>query len=312
MSKIAVIGGSGFLGSHLCNYLWNAGHEVLCIDNFHTGKKTNVELLLGKDGFNFIEKDCRRLSEQDLSSVDQIYNMACPASPPKYQDDPFYTLDICYSGTLNLLNIARACGSTLLMASTSEVYGDPEIHPQPESYLGNVNTVGPRSCYDEGKRIAETLCYEHSRRFGTWTRIVRIFNTYGPRMDPHDGRVISNFIRQSISGEPHTIYGTGNQTRSFCYVADMVFGLVKVMNLKDDFVPPINLGTEMEYSVKHLSAVIAEICGVEHEVVFEELPQNDPQMRKPNLDRARSLIDWSPNTALSDGLSLMINDFKEN
>lgn len=311
-NRVAVVGGAGFLGSHLCTHLLNHGSEVLCIDNLHTGRASNLDLLYSTDGFEFLEKDVRKLNAVDLEGISQIYNLACPASPPKYQDDPFYTLDVCYTGTLNLLDLAQTTGSTLLHASTSEVYGDPEVHPQTESYLGNVNTVGPRACYDEGKRITETLCYEHFQKFGTRSRIVRIFNTYGPKMDPNDGRVISNFIRQSLSGKPHTIYGSGKQTRSFCYVADMILGFEKIMNLPDDFVPPTNLGTEMEYSVNQLSEVIADICGVERDAVYRELPQNDPKLRKPDLTRAQTLIAWSPEVKLRDGLRLMINDFKEN
>lgn len=312
MSKIAIIGGAGFLGSHVCHHLWNAGHEVLCVDNFDTGRKSNIDLLLGKKGFYLIEEDCRSLSKDQLAGVEQIYNMACPASPPKYQRDPLYTLDVCYSGTKKLLEISGALNASILHASTSEVYGDPEVHPQPEGYFGNVNTLGPRSCYDEGKRIAETLCYEHSLQLGTKIRIVRIFNTYGPRMDPDDGRVISNFIKQSLSNTPHTIYGDGKQTRSFCYVSDLVDGLVKIMNLADGFVAPINLGTELEYSINDLSRTVSNVCGVENQRIFLDLPVNDPQLRRPELSRARSLIDWSPRTSLTEGLSLMLNEFIEN
>jgi UDP-glucuronate decarboxylase len=309
--RILVTGGAGFIGSHLCERLVAEGHEVICLDNFFTGRRENITHLLGENRFELVRHD---VIEPILLEVDQIYNLACPASPIHYQYNPVKTVKTNVMGMINMLGLAKRVRARILQASTSEVYGDPEVHPQPESYWGSVNPIGIRSCYDEGKRLAETLMMDYHRQNGVDTRIARIFNTYGPRMLEHDGRVVSNFIVQALRGEELTIYGSGNQTRSFCYVDDLVDGLIRLMNVEqtDERVSvndPVNIGNPGEFTMRQLAETVAMLCGREVHVRYCPLPQDDPQQRQPDITRAQSLLGWSPTIPLRDGLVKTIADF---
>jgi UDP-glucuronate decarboxylase len=303
--RIVVTGGAGFIGSHLCERLVGEGHDVVCLDNFFTGRRLNVTHLLGNPGFELIRHD---VIEPILLEVDQIYNLACPASPIHYRYNPVKTVKTNILGTINMLGLAKRVHARILQASTSEVYGDPEIHPQTEDYWGNVNPIGPRSCYDEGKRLAETLMMDYHRQNAVDTRIARIFNTYGPRMLEDDGRVVSNFIVQALRGEKLTLYGEGEQTRSFCYIDDMVDGLIKLMN-SDGVHDPVNLGNPNESTIKELAEEIAGICGVDGVVEYHPLPKDDPKRRRPDITLARGLLGWNPMVPLHDGLKRTIADF---
>lgn len=307
MSRILVTGGAGFLGSHLCDRLIEAGNEVICVDNLFTGSKDNINHLLSNPKFTFI---CHDITEPlgDIK-VEQIYNLACPASPPYYQYDPIKTAQTSVFGAMNMLELARKVRATILQASTSEVYGDPLVHPQPESYRGNVNTIGIRSCYDEGKRMAETLFFDYHRQHNIDIKVIRIFNTYGPRMDANDGRVVSNFIVQALKGEDITIYGDGKQTRSFCYVDDLIEGMIRMMNSKD-FTGPVNLGNPGEFSMLELAQKVLELTGSDSKLVYMPLPGDDPTQRKPVIDLAKEKLDWEPTIALEEGLKKTIAYFK--
>ena len=303
--RILVTGGAGFIGSHLCERLLSEGNEVICLDNFFTGRRQNVISLQDYRYFELVRHD---VTEPILLEVDQIYNLACPASPVHYQYNPVKTVKTNVMGTINMLGLAKRVKARILQASTSEVYGDPLTHPQQESYWGNVNPVGIRSCYDEGKRLAETLMMDYHRQNSVDTRIARIFNTYGPRMLENDGRVVSNFVVQSLRGKDMTIYGEGLQTRSFCYVDDLVDGLVKLMASKDVF-DPVNLGNPTEFTMKELAEEIAAICGSEGKITFLPLPEDDPKQRKPDITRAKTLLGWQPKVALRDGLVRTVDYF---
>ena len=307
MSRILVTGGAGFLGSHLCDRLIEAGNEVICVDNLFTGSKDNINHLLSNPKFTFI---CHDITEPlgDIK-VEQIYNLACPASPPYYQYDPIKTAQTSVFGAMNMLELARKVRATILQASTSEVYGDPLVHPQPESYRGNVNTIGIRSCYDEGKRMAETLFFDYHRQHNIDIKVIRIFNTYGPRMDANDGRVVSNFIVQALKGEDITIYGDGKQTRSFCYVDDLIEGMIRMMNCKD-FTGPVNLGNPGEFSMLELAQKVLELTESNSKLVYMPLPGDDPTQRKPVIDLAKEKLDWEPTIALEEGLKKTIEYFK--
>jgi len=304
--RIIVTGGAGFIGSHLCKTLLDQGHEVICVDNLYTGTKRNIEPFLKNSKFQFIEHD---ITEPFNETADQIYNLACPASPVHYQKDPVFTIKTSVIGTYNMLELAHRRKARILQASTSEVYGDPLEHPQKETYWGNVNPIGVRSCYDEGKRAAETLCMDFHRQHKTEIRIARIFNTYGPNMLPNDGRVVSNFIVQAIKGNPITIYGEGSQTRSFCYVTDMVEGLIKLMN--SNITGPVNLGNPGEFTIKQLAEKIIKITGSKSTITHQPLPQDDPKQRNPDITRAKSNLDWTPKVELDEGLKLTIDYFKK-
>ena len=310
-ATIIVAGGAGFLGSHLCTRLIENGHYVICVDNFHTGRPQNVTHLESSGRFSLLNHDINTPLPSDLPKVDQIYNLACPASPVHYQYDRVKTALTCSLGTLNLLNRAAADRARFFQASTSEIYGDPEVHPQTENYRGNVNTVGPRSCYDEGKRFAETLVTDFGAQHGLTTRIVRIFNTYGPRMHPDDGRVVSNFIVQALMGEDITIYGSGEQTRSFCFVDDLVEGFIRLMNAGEDIDGPINIGNPNETTVKQLAEQILAMAKSRSKIVYHPLPVDDPRRRKPDISRALARLNWSPQVPLHDGLSRTIAYFAE-
>ncbi len=303
---ILVAGGAGFIGSHLCERLLAEGHDVICLDNFFTGSKDNVIHLHTDPHFEMLRHD---IVHPLTLEVDQIYNLACPASPVHYQHNPVKTILTNVVGTANLLDLASATDARILQASTSEVYGDPEVHPQPESYWGNVNPIGPRACYDEGKRCAESLLVEYRRQSGIEIRIARMFNTYGPRMAFNDGRVVSNFILQALAGEPLTLYGDGSQTRSFCYVSDMVDGLIALMECSD-CVGPVNLGNPTEFSIRKLAERVIEITKSSSELILEPLPQDDPQQRQPDISLARKLLDFEPTIALSEGLNRTIDDIR--
>lgn len=306
--RILVTGGAGFLGSHLCSRLIGEGHFVMCLDNFQTGTIENIEALLGDANFVLIPHDIVH-PLPTIGPVDQIYNLACAASPPKYQIDPVHTFKTNVLGALNLLELAKRKGATILQSSTSEVYGDPEISPQPESYRGNVNTVGPRSCYDEGKRSVETLFHDFHHHHGVDTRIARIFNTYGPRMSPTDGRVVSNFVVQALAGENVTIYGDGRQTRSFCYYTDLIDGLVALMNAPEAPSGPINLGNPGEFTILELAQIIIEKLGSPSQLAFFDLPVDDPMQRKPDISRAKRILGWEPRVSLREGLEKTIPYF---
>ncbi|PQZ77583.1 MULTISPECIES: UDP-glucuronic acid decarboxylase family protein [unclassified Brevundimonas] len=310
-ATIIVAGGAGFLGSHLCTRLIENGHYVICVDNFHTGRPQNVAHLESSGRFSLLNHDINTPLPSDLPKVDQIYNLACPASPVHYQYDRVKTALTCSLGTLNLLNRAAVDRARFFQASTSEIYGDPEVHPQTENYRGNVNTVGPRSCYDEGKRFAETLVTDFGAQHGLTTRIVRIFNTYGPRMHPDDGRVVSNFIVQALMGEDITIYGSGEQTRSFCFVDDLVEGFIRLMNAGEDIDGPINIGNPNETTVKQLAEQILAMAKSRSKIVYHPLPVDDPRRRKPDISRALARLNWSPQVPLHDGLSRTIAYFTE-
>lgn len=303
--RILVTGGAGFIGSHLIDRLMTAGHEVVCLDNFYTGRKHNVIQWIGHPYFELIRHD---ITEPIRLEVDQIYHLACPASPVHYQYNPVKTIKTNVIGTLNMLGLAKRVKARFLLASTSEVYGDPEVHPQTEEYWGNVNPIGIRSCYDEGKRVAETLAFDYHRQNDVSIRVARIFNTYGPRMLENDGRVVSNFVSQSLRGLPLTIYGSGNQTRSFCYVADLVDGLMRLMN--GAHVGPINLGNPEEYTILELAQTIQKMVNPEVALRFEPLPQDDPRRRRPDISKAQQLLDWQPTVPVEAGLQLTIADFQ--
>jgi UDP-glucuronate decarboxylase len=303
--RVLVTGGAGFIGSHLCERLVRKGHEVFCLDNFFTGRRENIRHLLDCPRFQLVRHD---VCEPLLLEVDQIYNLACPASPVHYQYNPIKTVKSNVMGTLNMLVLARRVGARILQASTSEVYGEPMVHPQTESYWGNVNPIGPRSCYDEGKRVAETLMMDYHRQNGVDIRIARIFNTYGPRMAESDGRVVSNFIVQSLRDQPLTLYGDGSQTRSFCFVDDLVEGLVRLMQA-EDLHEPVNLGNPGEFSIRQLAEQIAACCGREPRITYRPLPQDDPTQRRPDISRARSLLSWEPTIALREGLERTVRYF---
>ena len=306
MQRILVTGGAGFLGSHLCETLVRHGHSVTCLDNYYTGSPTNIEHLIGED-FEIVEHDIVRPYYAD---VDAIYHLACPASPVHYQRDPVRTLKTAFRGTLNVLELARRCGARVLLASTSEIYGDPLVHPQPERYWGNVNPIGERACYDEGKRSAEALAVAFARRDGLDVRIARIFNTYGPRMDRNDGRVVSNFIIQALSGQPITLYGDGRQTRSFCYVGDMIEALVRLMTV-NHHPGPVNLGNPEEITIAALAQLILELSESPSVIVRRPLPSDDPSRRRPDIQKARAVLGWSPRVPVREGLQLTIADFSE-
>jgi len=303
---ILVTGGAGFIGSHLCESLLNQGHKVLCLDNFFTGSKNNIKHLLKNNNFKLIKHD---IIKPIFLKSDQIYNLACPASPVHYQKDPVETIKTSTIGIMSMLDLARKTGARILQASTSEIYGDPEIHPQKESYWGNVNPIGVRSCYDEGKRAAETLCFDYHRKYGIEIRVVRIFNTYGPQMHPNDGRVISNFIVQALQNRPLTIYGDGSQTRSFCYVSDLVEGLIKMMN-NGKFTGPINLGNPSEITVRQVAEKIIKLVGSSSKIAIKPLPADDPRKRKPDINLARKILKWEPKIKLMDGLGKTIDYFR--
>jgi len=305
--RILVTGGAGFIGSHLCERLLLDGHDVICVDNFFTGRRGNILHLLDNHRFELLRHD---VIEPLLLEVDQVYNLACPASPVHYQYNPVKTVKTNVMGTINMLGLAKRVHARILQASTSEVYGDPIVHPQVESYWGNVNPVGIRSCYDEGKRIAETLMMDYHRQNKVDTRIARIFNTYGPRMAENDGRVVSNFIVQALRGEPVTVYGNGEQTRSFCYVDDLIEGLVRLMNA-DSIHDPVNLGNPDTFTIKELADQVAEMCGSKAGVKYCPLPADDPQQRKPDISRAQTLLGWTPTIKLSQGLRLTVDDFAQ-
>jgi UDP-glucuronate decarboxylase len=305
--RVLVTGGAGFLGSHLCEALLDRGDDVLCVDNFYTGNKANVAHLLDNPFFELLRHD---ITFPLYVEVDEIYNLACPASPVHYQRDPVQTTKTSVHGAINMLGLAKRVGAKILQASTSEVYGDPEIHPQDEAYWGRVNPIGPRACYDEGKRCAETLFFDYYRQHGLRIKVARIFNTYGPRMLPDDGRVVSNFITQAIDGEPITIFGDGRQTRSFCYVADLVRGLVALMDTPDDRTGPVNLGNPDELTVRELADTIVAMTGSNSELRTEPLPADDPRQRRPDITQARELLDWAPDTPLEQGLQRTIDYFR--
>ena len=306
--QVLVTGGAGFLGSHLCERLLAQGHQVICVDNFFTGARRNIEHLLDHPRFELIRHD---VSLPLQLEVEQIYNLACPASPVHYQHDPVQTVKTSVLGALNVLELARRTGARVFQASTSEVYGDPDVHPQPESYWGRVNPVGLRSCYDEGKRCAETLFMDYHRQCGVDVRIGRIFNTYGPRMHPNDGRVVSNFIVQALRGEPITIYGEGGQSRSFCYVDDLVDAFVRYMAHEGPLPGPINLGNPGEFTIRQLAELVLELTGSASELVFEPLPSDDPQQRRPDIGLARAQLGWEPKVQLREGLQRTIGYFEE-
>ena len=297
--RILITGGAGFIGSHLCERLLQDGHEVLCVDNFYTGTRHNVHHLLSNSRFELIRHDvCFPLYVE----VDQIYNLACPASPIHYQHDPVQTTKTSVHGAINMLGLAKRVKSKILQASTSEVYGDPVVHPQTEEYWGNVNPIGPRSCYDEGKRCAETLFFDYFRQHRLGIKVARIFNTYGPRMHPNDGRVVSNFIVQALQNKDITVQGDGSQTRSFCYVDDLVDGLIRLMNSKDNVVGPINLGNPGEFTIRSLAEIVIELTGSRSRIVHRPLPPDDPKQRQPDVAKAQELLNWQPTVALRDGL----------
>jgi UDP-glucuronate decarboxylase len=306
--RILVTGGAGFLGSHLCDRLIAEGHEVLCLDNFFTGRRENVMHLLDHRCFELVRHD---VTEPILLEVDQIYNLACPASPVHYQYNPVKTVKTNVMGTINMLGLAKRVRARILQASTSEVYGDPEMHPQPETYWGNVNPIGVRSCYDEGKRLAETLMMDYQRQNRVDTRIIRIFNTYGPRMLENDGRVVSNFIVQALRGEELTIYGDGNQTRSFCYVDDLIEGMVRLMNVADGETvhEPVNVGNDHEFTMRELAAEVGLAVGVEPKIRFCSLPADDPRQRRPDLTRAKQMLGWTPSVPFKDGIRRTVEYF---
>lgn len=305
--KILVTGGAGFLGSHLCNRLVNQGHHVVCVDNYFTGSKKNIAHLLDYKNFEIIRQDvCFPL----YLEVDEIYNLACPASPKHYQHDPIQTTKTSVLGAYNLLGLAKRTGAKILQASTSEIYGDPAIHPQPEEYWGNVNPIGPRSCYDEGKRVAETLFFDYHRQHDVRIKVMRIFNTYGPNMALDDGRVVSNFIIQALKGQDITVYGDGSQTRSFCYVSDMIDGMIKLMNSQDSFTGPVNIGNPAEFTMLELAEKIINLTNTHSKIIYYPLPKDDPKQRKPNIELAQKELSWSPSVTLENGLGHTINYFK--
>lgn len=305
--RVLVTGGAGFLGSHLCDRLVAAGNDVVCVDNFYTGAKENIADLRDKPNFELIRHD---ITFPLYVEVDEIYNLACPASPVHYQHDPVQTTKTCVHGAINMLGLAKRTGARIFQASTSEVYGDPEVHPQQESYWGRVNPIGIRSCYDEGKRCAETLFFDYHRQYGLDIKVARIFNTYGPRMHPDDGRVVSNFIVQALKGDPITIYGDGSQTRSFCFVDDLIDAFLKLMKTDREVTGPVNLGNPGEFTIAELAERVVELVGSSSEIVYQPLPQDDPLQRRPDLTLADQLLDWRPKVDLEDGLRPVIDYFR--
>lgn len=307
LKRVLVTGGAGFLGSHLCERLVEMGHDVICLDNFFTSQKSNVAHLLDRPNFELIRHD---ITQPIFLEVDEIYNLACPAAPGHYQYNPIKTMKTSVLGAIHVLGMAKRCRAKVLQASTSEVYGDPEVHPQPESYRGAVNSIGPRACYDEGKRAAETLFMDYHRMNGVNIRIVRIFNTYGPRMHPFDGRVISNFIRQALRGEDLTIFGDGSQTRSFCYRDDLVEGMIRMMDAPDDFPGPVNLGNPAEFTIKEVAELVIELTGSQSRIVYLPRPADDPERRRPDITLARTRLGWEPKVPLREGLAQTIAWFR--
>lgn len=305
--RILVTGGAGFLGSHLCERLLREGNDVICLDNLFTGNKDNIRHLLGNQYFEFIRHD---IVQPIVLEVDQIYNLACPASPIHYQFNPIKTTKTSVLGAMNMLGLAKRVHARILQASTSEVYGDPEVHPQPESYRGCVNPIGIRSCYDEGKRVAETLFFDYHRVHGVEIKVMRIFNTYGPKMHPSDGRVVSNFIVQALKGDDITIYGDGSQTRSFCYVDDLIEGMIRLMNSRAEFTGPVNIGNPGEFTIRQLAELIIKLTGSSSRLVFQPLPSDDPLQRKPVIDLAEKELEWKPTVPLEEGLQRTIEYFK--
>lgn len=307
IQRILVTGGAGFLGSHLCERLVDDGHDVICLDNFFTSQKSNVVHLLDRQNFELIRHDITR---PVFLEVDEIYNLACPAAPGHYQYNPIKTIKTSVLGAIHVLGLAKRCRAKILQASTSEVYGDPEVHPQPETYRGAVNPIGTRACYDEGKRAAETLFMDYHRMNGVNIRIVRIFNTYGPRMHPFDGRVVSNFIRQALAGDPITIFGDGSQTRSFCYRDDLVEGILRMMNGPDEFQGPVNIGNPGEFTIRELAEIVIELTDSKSKLTYEALPADDPTQRQPDITLAQKRIDWEPKVPLREGLQKTIDWFR--
>ncbi len=306
--RVLVTGGAGFLGSHLCECLLQLGADVLCVDNFFTGSKSNIMHLLDEPRFELMRHD---ITFPLYVEVDQIYNLACPASPIHYQFDPVQTTKTSVHGAINMLGLARRTGARILQASTSEVYGDPEVHPQPEAYWGRVNPIGPRACYDEGKRCAETLFFDYQRQHQLEIKVARIFNTYGPRMHPDDGRVVSNFIVRALRGEPLAVYGDGNQTRSFCYVDDLVKALITFMGSEPGFTGPVNLGNPSEFTIKNLAQQVISLTGSASKIAYEALPADDPKQRQPDISLAQKALDWQPEIPLDTGLPKTIEYFKQ-
>ena len=307
-NRVLVTGGAGFLGSHLCDHLFRKGYDVLCVDNFYTGTKRNIVHLLNNPSFELLRHD---VTFPLFVEVDEIYNLACPASPIHYQNDPVQTTKVNVHGSINMLGLAKRVKAKILQASTSEVYGNASIHPQGESYWGNVNPIGPRACYDEGKRCAETLFFDYHRQHGLEIKVAIIFNTYGPRMHPNDGRVVSNFIVQALKEEPITIYGDGSQTRSFCYVDDMVEALIRLMQSPNGFTGPVNLGNPEEFTVLELAQFILKITGSKSKIIRKDLPKDDPERRKPDISLAKSTLDWSPKVQLEEGITKTIGFFED-
>jgi UDP-glucuronate decarboxylase len=305
--RVLVTGGAGFLGSHLCRYLLDQGHHVLCIDNYFTGRRANVAPLLAHPHFECVRHD---VTDPFKYEVDRIYNLACPASPVHYQHNPIKTIKTSVLGTLHCLGLAKRTGARVLQASTSEVYGDPQVHPQPEAYWGHVNPIGPRACYDEGKRCAETLCFDYQRQNHVDIRVLRIFNTYGPAMQVNDGRVVSNFITQALRGQPITLYGTGQQTRSFCYVTDLIQGMVRFME-QDQTTGPLNLGNPVEFTMEALAQEVLKATGAQVPIVYCPAPVDDPLQRRPDITQARQLLGWEPQVPLAQGLALTVPYFRQ-
>ena len=308
MKRILVTGGAGFIGSHLCERLVNEGNDVICLDNYYSGTKENVWHLIGRPNFELIRHD---VINPYFAEVDEIFNLACPASPIYYQRDPIQTTKTSMFGAFNMLGLARRTKAKILQTSTSEVYGDPNIHPQPETYWGNVNPIGERSCYDEGKRVAETLFFDYNRLHGVRAKVIRIFNTYGPRMNANDGRVVSNFVVQALKGEDITIYGDGQQTRSFQYVTDLIEGMLRMMATADDVVGPVNIGNPGEFTMLELAEKVLHKVGGKSHIVFKPLPSDDPKMRKPDITKAKELLNWEPIVSLDDGLDEIISYFRQ-
>ncbi len=309
MSRILITGGAGFIGSHLCDRLLSEGNEVICLDNFFTGRRKNIEHNLSNGYFEFVRHD---VTTPYMAEVDEIYNLACPASPIHYQYNPIKTVKTSVMGAINMLGLAKRVKAKILQASTSEVYGDPSVHPQPEEYWGNVNPIGIRSCYDEGKRCAETLFMDYHRQNGVKIKIIRIFNTYGPRMNPNDGRVVSNFIVQALRGEDITIFGSGEQTRSFQYVDDLLEGMIRMMKTDDSVIGPVNIGNPNEFTMLELATKVIELTGSKSKLIFQPLPSDDPRQRQPNISKAKELLDnWNPTIQLQEGLIKTIQYFKD-
>lgn len=307
MKRILVTGGAGFIGSHLCERLLDAGHEVLCVDNFYTGSRRNVAHLLGNPAFELMRHD---VTFPLFAEIDEVYNLACPASPVHYQFDPVQTTKTSVHGAINMLGLAKRRRAKIFQASTSEVYGDPAVHPQTEDYWGNVNPIGIRSCYDEGKRCAETLFFDYHRQHGLRIKVARIFNTYGPRMHPNDGRVVSNFILQALKGEDITVYGDGSQSRSFCYVDDLIEGMIRLMNSREDFTGPVNIGNPNEFTILELAEQVIRLTGSSSKIVYQPLPSDDPTQRQPDIALARKELGWEPRIQLEEGLGRTIAYFQ--